>query len=395
MPLRVGEIYYSVTKLNCIKIKVETGKSALGNFVLRSVTADNKNAADVVEKYDAAFVSGQYGDAFVLAQKALTRGASAIILNSATCSAHTHEMIADLCVQYNVPLVEIEEYGDFAVALDLFKNEIDVYEKKRVKMNCELKNMLIFHDKPGCCLSVADKYNGSSNINYCVSVLKFVCKDDSASGEQLLYQAEKFVEISVNEIAEDSPVICIGTRMVLIFGGKAENTVKAATEAAVKTIQPELAKKFDVYIGTGRCFKGVENLYESFVTASKAAGIQAVRKCANSVLSYENLGISKLLMEIDYNSSPARDFLCETMKPLVEYDKRNGTNLVDFLSMYFEYSGQIKKIGEQLYMHRNSVNYKINRIGEIVGRNLSDVSDRSEMFVALRLFELSSGGDFL
>ena len=63
--------------------------------------------------------------------------------------------------------------------------------------------------------------------------------------------------------------------------------------------------------------------------------------------------------------------------------------------MYFRYNGHIKKIGEEMYMHRNSVNYKVSKIAEIVGRDLSDLNDRSEMFVALKLFELWFGDEIL
>ena len=120
LPLRVGEIYYSIMKLNSVKMKVKTGRQALANFALRAVTADNKTAADNVEKYDIAFVSGQHGDAFVLAEKALKHGASAIVLNSRTCSENTRAMVAELCAQYNVVLIEIEQYRHFASAMELF-----------------------------------------------------------------------------------------------------------------------------------------------------------------------------------------------------------------------------------------------------------------------------------
>lgn len=395
LPLRVGEIYYSIMKLNSVKMKVKTGRQALANFALRAVTADNKTAADNVEKYDIAFVSGQHGDAFVLAEKALKHGASAIVLNSRTCSENTRAMVAELCAQYNVVLIEIEQYRHFASAMELFKNEVENYDKKRFKVNCEMQNILIFGDKPDGCASVVEKYGDLSNISCCVSVLKFVCKGDDSLGRQLLPQIERFVETGLDETAAGSTAICVGTRIALIFAGKAEDTVRSATKAAVEAIPPEFAEKFDIYIGKGRYCRGMENLHESFITASKSAGIQAVRKCANSVLAYEDLGISKLLMQIDPNSGAAKDFLRETISPLVEYDKRNGTNLVDFLAMYFRYNGHIKKIGEEMYMHRNSVNYKVSKIAEIVGRDLSDLNDRSEMFVALKLFELWFGDEIL
>lgn len=395
MPLRVEDICYHLMKLGCVKMKIEAGKPGLKHFVLRVVSAENKNTAALVEKYDIAFVSGQYVDALILAQTVLERGASAIVLNSGTCSADTRRLIAGLCVESDTALIEIAEYGHFAVAMDLFEYEVACFEKKQAKMKYGLQNVLIFQDKPTGFASIMERYADRRNLCYCVSVLKFVCKDDKPLEENILSQAERFAEIGMNEVAAETTAVCVGSRMALIFDGKAPETVRRATEVAVVAIPHQFRDRFHIYIGVGRRCMGIENIYESFTTASKAASIQTVRKRENAVLPYEELGISKLLMEIDSRSCMANDFYCETIKPLVEYDKRNGTDLVNFLRLYFEHSGRIKEIGEELYMHRNSVNYKVNKISEIVGRDLSDTYDRSELLVALRLFELSFGDEML
>lgn len=395
MPLRVGDICYHLMKLNCVRMKIEIGKSGLTQFALRVTAAEHKKAAALVEKYDMAFVSGQHGDAFVLAQMVLERGASAIVLNSGTCSADTRRLIADLCTQANVALIEIEEYGHFSIAMGLFEKEVQTFEKKRAKMHCEWQNILVFQDSPHCCASVMEAYQERMTMSYCVVVLQLMCKNGTMIDQNILSHVVKFVEIGMNEVAEETTAVLIGNRIALIFDGKAEDTVKKATESAIAAIPAELTDAFAIYAGAGRRGQGMEHLAESFATALKAAGIQAARKREKNLLSYEALGISKLLMELDPHSSMAKDFYCETIQPLVEYDRRNNTDLVSLLRTYFEYSGHIKQMAEELYMHRNSVNYKMNKISEIVRRDLSNTEDRAEMLVALKLYELWFGEDAL
>lgn len=393
--LRVGDICYNIRKQNDAIFKIEAGKAGLGKFALRVTAPKDKNAADLTERCDIVFLSGRHSDVLVLAQKVLEHGASAIALNNGNCSANTKELIAALCMEKDVPLIDIEGHQHFTAAMDLFVKEIEDFEKKRMQLNSELQNMLIFHDAPNRCPTVMEHYETCSNTGCCVAVLKFVCKEDSWLHQEMLSKVERFAAIGVNEVAAETAAVPVGSRIALIFDGKAQETVKAATESAVAAIPGELAQHFAIYVGTGRHCCGMEHLFESFTTASKAADIQTVRNRENFVLSYEELGISKLLMGLDCDSNMVNDFYCETIKPLVEYDKRNGTDYVSFLRLYFEYGGHIKKIGEELYMHRNSVNYKVNKISGIVERDLSDMCDRSEMLVALRLYELLLGENML
>lgn len=395
LPLRVSDICYHIMKLNCVKLKIETGKSDLEACVLRAIMAETKSAADLVEPYDAAFVSGQYGDALVLAQKALRRGASAVVLNNGTCSADTRRLIAELCARTNVPLIEIEEYVHFAVAKDLFDQEIDAFEQKRAKLGYELQNMLIFQNNPHSCAAMMEAYGICSDQGYCVAALKFVCKQDALPDQQMLCKAERLAEIGMNEVIAETAAVVVGSCVALIGGGREEETVNKAIQSAIAALPENLMKRYEIYVGTGRTCDEVEHLPESFAIASRVAGIQAVRKQEKSVLSYEELGISKLLMEIDCHSRTAKAFYADTLRPLVEHDRNNGTDLVNFLRAYFEYGGRVKIISEKLYMHRNSVNYNVNKISGIVKRDLSDMCDRAEILVALRLFELMFGEDTL
>lgn len=395
MPLRVGDICYNIMKCNCVKLKIKTGKARLDRFVWRAISAEHKNEADLAEPYDVAFVSGKYGDALSLAAKVLERGVGAMVLNNGTCSNDTKDRIAALCTEADVPLIEIEEYACFSVAKALFEKEIDAFETKRVKLHCELQNMLIFRDNPHRCAAMLETYGSRCDGGFCVAVLNFVSKDGTLPDNQMLSKAERLAEIGMSEVTDGAAAVLVGSRIALVFNGKAQETVRKATEAALAAIPAELTHLFGIYVGTGRHCCGIAQLSESFATASRAADIQGVRGRERAVLSYEELGISKLLMKVDRGNDMVNDFYRETIGPLVEYDRRNGTDFVNFLMVYFEYGGHVRQIGEALYLHRNSVNYRLNKIEQIVGRDLSDICDRSEMLVALRLFELTEGEDDL
>ena len=105
-------------------------------------------------------------------------------------------------------------------------------------------------------------------------------------------------------------------------------------------------------------------------------------------LSYKDLGITKVLMQLDGQNEMVSDFCDEIIKPLMEFDRCNGTDYVRVLRIYLEYGGHVDKMAESMYVHRNTINYKLARIRELFGRNLSDLNCRTELLVALKLVEI-------
>jgi purine catabolism regulator len=70
---------------------------------------------------------------------------------------------------------------------------------------------------------------------------------------------------------------------------------------------------------------------------------------------------------------------------LLEYDSAHDTELVPTLEAFFAHHGNVSQTAEALYLHRNSLMYRLDRAGEISGLNLDDVDDRFSLQLALRL----------
>lgn len=75
--------------------------------------------------------------------------------------------------------------------------------------------------------------------------------------------------------------------------------------------------------------------------------------------------------------------------PLIEYDRQQGTELVRTLQTYLECDRSPSRAGELLYIHTQTVNYRMARIQELTGRSIRSTSDVSELWCALRALALS------
>ncbi|MCR4868747.1 MAG: helix-turn-helix domain-containing protein [Lachnospiraceae bacterium] len=58
------------------------------------------------------------------------------------------------------------------------------------------------------------------------------------------------------------------------------------------------------------------------------------------------------------------------------------------LSSYLKNDGSVKATSEQLFIHRNTVNYRLGKIEEITDMNLSSTSDRLQLTVGLMILHI-------
>ncbi|WP_242901253.1 PucR family transcriptional regulator [Actinomadura terrae] len=78
-------------------------------------------------------------------------------------------------------------------------------------------------------------------------------------------------------------------------------------------------------------------------------------------------------------------FRVRLLDPLRTYDDEHKADLVRTLETFLQNSGSWTRCAQQLHLHVNSVRYRIQRIEDLTGRDLSRLEDRVDFFLALRL----------
>lgn len=89
------------------------------------------------------------------------------------------------------------------------------------------------------------------------------------------------------------------------------------------------------------------------------------------VLSVSSMGIYKYMFNSG-NQVEILSYCNEKLRTLEEYDHANGTFLQDTLLSYYMNGFSVGKTAEALYIHRNSLQYRINKIEELLGMELDD-----------------------
>lgn len=90
----------------------------------------------------------------------------------------------------------------------------------------------------------------------------------------------------------------------------------------------------------------------------------------------------KLLLE-DLAYSPDLSPFRKLVLPLVDYDRERGSDLVKTLSVYFDAGANASETADRLFLHRNSLLYRLERIGELTGLDLKDPDARLALQLGL------------
>lgn len=104
---------------------------------------------------------------------------------------------------------------------------------------------------------------------------------------------------------------------------------------------------------------------------------------------YAEMGADRLLMVL-YRDEPEelRAFVEEMIGALLRYDEGVATPVLPTLRSFIEHGGKLRETAAELFVHRNTLAYRLERAGEILGVDLKDPGARLAIELALRALPL-------
>src|SRR5690242_808040 len=132
----------------------------------------------------------------------------------------------------------------------------------------------------------------------------------------------------------------------------------------------------------GRC-QVVEEFPRSYREAELALRIQKASGGPDQVTRYDDLGVYKVLAATNDTASVER-FVDEWLARLIDYDSAHGTQLVLTLTEYLECGGSYDASAKALSVHRSTLKYRLNRIRQVSGYDLSLPDNHFNLQLATR-----------
>ena len=159
-------------------------------------------------------------------------------------------------------------------------------------------------------------------------------------------------------------------------GAEARDLYKAA-----KQIEDALAAEFGlkVVIGIGTIVGHIRDLARAFKEAQVAIEVGKVFDTEKAIINYENLGIGRLIYQLPTT-------LCEMF--LQEVFKKNPISSLDAetlftINKFFENNLNVSETARKLFVHRNTLVYRLEKIKKLTGLDLREFDDAITFKVAL------------
>lgn len=136
--------------------------------------------------------------------------------------------------------------------------------------------------------------------------------------------------------------------------------------------------------GLGGRTTGPRAIVRAYTEAEQAARIGKEFLGGNQTVSFEELGVYRVIAAVA-DRGALQAFYREHLGPLEDYDTRHDAELVDTLEGFFAANGNHARAADALHLHRNTLLYRLDRIGALLGRSLSDAETRLSLQLALKI----------
>jgi len=245
------------------------------------------------------------------------------------------------------------------------------YDEKYDRSNF-IKNVILDNILPGDIYLKARELRFNADVSRVCMLIKITNKSDISAYDviQTLFpdKTKDFV-ININE-----------TDIALVKEIRSDIDVKDLDKLA-RSIVDTLSSEFYTHsvIGIGTIVMGIKDLARSFKEAQVAMEVGKVFDTEKIIVSYDNLGIARLIYQLPTT-------LCDMF--LKEVFKRGSIESLDHetlftIQRFFENNLNVSETSRKLFVHRNTLVYRLEKIKKITGLDLREFEDAIVFKVAL------------
>ncbi|QAT48419.1 PucR family transcriptional regulator [Caproiciproducens sp. NJN-50] len=264
------------------------------------------------------------------------------------------------------------EAGRYASLLAISLSSIKQYYDEKYDRSNFIKNVILDNILPGDIYLKARELRFNSDVSRVCMLIKITNKSDISAFDviqNLFPDKNKDFVININE-----------TDIALVKEIKPGIEMKDLDKLA-GSIVDTLSSEFYTHcvVGIGTIVTGIKDLARSFKEAQVALEVGKVFDTERLIVSYDNLGIARLIYQLPTT-------LCEAF--LKEVFKRGSIDSLDHetlftIQRFFENNLNVSETSRKLFVHRNTLVYRLEKIKKITGLDLREFEDAIIFKVAL------------
>ena len=362
------------------KVNLIAGKSGISNIIEWFHMVENTFEIEHINEKELVFSSGMSMDTesnfMDFLEQLVARKGSGLVVAYGNYLKCISDQVKKFCNERGFPLMLVAYSVNVSNITKLLSIQIFESEKINRQLFSAMKNAISFPEKTEGYLPTLLQYGFRKNETYAVTIIKLKHLELISSSE--IQWIVKSMESQLLSAGDKSFVLTMDDIFVFVFSNYSEEEIKAIM---LKIIMLLRMKEYKFFVGSSVNHLGMQKLSQAYVQAKKVVNLSGRKGWGNIMIQYSELGVYQLLLAID-NKETIKAYYNDMLGKLEENDQNNGTDYLDFLNAYLNSNCNINDTADALFIHRNTVVYKIKKINELLDCDLSDIEVRVQLYLA-------------
>lgn len=383
------ELQRLMEKVSHMDISLIAGKGGIHNLVTWVHMVETTEASDFLEGGEIAFTTGlglgNRTNLLDLIQLMYEKKVAGVIVNTGPFIEEIPQDTIDFCNENNFPLFVIPWKIHLAEVMRIFCFAITKDEQRILETAAGFKNAIFFPKQEELYVVPLSQQGFRVNWKYavCMMNLSHTATDLPVRLEQLVNSLDTYARHKYDNFA----IFSHDSEILIVAGNYSEHALHTFIQDLRSRASQLLASGESVSMGCGKLTKSIRCLWKSYRQAKSIQKLQENGKIDHSLIFYSDMGIYKLLMGIE-DREIIQEYYDKSIRPLLDYDEKNDSDLAVVLRAYLNHNGSVKETADELYVHRNTINYKLTRISEILDMDLSQLNTRLQLSVGFMLEDM-------
>lgn len=380
MAIMVRKLYKNATFLYAMNLVA--GKGGMNNLVQWVHIIEDDSVSGFLHGGELVFTAGiqNSGGDWLLnfAKKLNANRASAFVVNLGPYTREIPPELVAYCDQVNLPLFTIPWETRMVDMTRDFCHRIMRNEHAEQTIASIIKNILFKAGDVEAQALQLERYGYQRSSRFC-----FVCVGADGDGWRDM-ELSRIAEAAARRLHELFVSFSYKEARILVLVNYEAEEIETFLQDFLTLAGTELPG-LTLRVGVSSNHEGIYDQTMNFERSLSA--MQMARRQGETAVYYDRLGFFKLLCAIE-DKRVLRGFYQETVGALEKYDRENRTELLGLLRAYQELNGNLVRIAQARYVHRNTVTNQLKKIKAVTGLDPLEQKDMLMLMTGLTIRDL-------
>jgi len=189
------------------------------------------------------------------------------------------------------------------------------------------------------------------------------------------------LQIYLEKISHNAHFFYYDGCFILVFNAVEEIDKAEIINGFIERAKLRMPDK-QIYLGEGSPVNDVTQIHISYERAKYAT--RCAMRGNETIVKFDDLGVYRLLYSIA-DENIVDEIVDRYLKPILDYDIKHNSNFEETLLNYLKYNGSVQRVSAEMFIHKNTILYRITKIKELLGLDLEDEEEKMLLYLVCKL----------